>query len=56
MDEDLFTKAGVSVTWFDYSGYPEYSQLWGAFAHSVSVIDLMFNCGTRSPYYMKHVL
>jgi WbqC-like protein family len=57
LDERQFLKAGVDVSWFDYSGYPEYSQLWnGAFTHHVSVLDLLFNCGPTAPNYMKHVL
>lgn len=53
LDESLFNKAGVRVTWFDYSGYPEYPQLYDGFRHDVSVIDLMFNCGSNSTQYMK---
>lgn len=29
LDEPLFAEHGLKVTWFDYSGYPEYPQLWG---------------------------
>jgi hypothetical protein len=55
LDETLFAGHGVGVEWFDYSGYPEYPQLWGEFAHGVSVLDLLFNCGKDAPRYMKHV-
>ena len=55
LDTSLFSKKGIQVTWFDYSGYPEYPQLWGQFEHPVSVIDLLFNAGPESERYMKFV-
>jgi len=55
IDERLFRDRGIELTWFDYSGYPEYPQLWGAFTHFVSIVDLLFNCGVDAPRYMKHV-
>lgn len=56
LDEAMLARHGISLTWFDYSGYPEYPQLWGEFTHEVSVLDLLFNCGKDAPAYMKHVL
>ncbi|OYX73924.1 MAG: hypothetical protein B7Y95_08060 [Rhizobiales bacterium 32-66-11] len=53
LDEDLFARNGIKVTWFDYSGYIEYPQLWGAFEHGVSILDLLFNCGQDSRKFMK---
>ena len=53
IEEDIFSKNDIKLTWFDYAGYPEYPQLWGDFAHTVSIIDLMFNCGVEAPDYMK---
>jgi len=41
-----FEGSGIRVEWFDYSGYVEYPQLWGGFVHEVTVLDLLFNCGT----------
>jgi len=37
----------------DYSGYPEYNQLYPPFEHAVSIIDLIFNEGSQAPKYMK---
>jgi hypothetical protein len=54
LDVSVFDGCGVEVEWFDYSGYPEYPQLWGEFTHGVSAIDLLFNCGKDSWRYMKH--
>ncbi len=55
LDEDDFRKRGIKLTWFDYSGYPEYPQLWGPFEHAVTILDLLFNCGKDAPTYMKYV-
>lgn len=55
IEEQLFNEADIKLTWFDYHGYPEYSQLWGDFVHEVSILDLLFNCGKNSPKYMRYV-
>lgn len=55
MDESIFRERSVKLTWFDYTGYPTYPQLWGEFTHGVTILDLLFNCGKDSPLYMKHV-
>ena len=53
MDESLFEKEGIKINYLDYSGYQEYHQLHGEFAHDVSIIDLIFNEGVNSSSYMK---
>jgi hypothetical protein len=53
IDEDLFREAGIELSYIDYSGYPEYRQLFGEFTHRVSVIDLIFNEGPGAPKFMK---
>lgn len=53
LDEAMFDKQKIQVSWFDYSGYQRYPQLWGAFEHGVSVLDLLFNCGKQSNQYLK---
>ena len=55
VEQNVFADKGISLTWFDYVGYPEYPQLWGDFAHGVSILDLLFNCGKDSPRYMRYV-
>lgn len=55
IDSQLFIDKGIKLTWFDYSDYPVYPQLWGSFVHTVSILDLLFNCGADSVKYMKHV-
>ncbi|MFA7381833.1 MAG: WbqC family protein [Desulfurivibrionaceae bacterium] len=53
LDTALFASAGISVEWMDYSGYPEYPQLFPPFAHGVSIVDLLFNEGANAPKFMK---
>jgi hypothetical protein len=55
LDEVLFTNAGIAVKWMDYSGYPEYPQLFPPFEHGVSVVDLLLNVGQDVRKYMKFV-
>jgi len=55
IEEKVFADRGIKLTWFDYSGYPEYPQLWGEFTHGVTILDLLFNCGKGSHNYTKFV-
>ena len=51
--DSCFEEADIRLTYMDYSGYPEYPQLFGDFEHAVSILDLIFNCGPDAPSYMK---
>ncbi len=53
--DSLFEDAGVKLTWMDYSGYTEYTQLYPPFEHGVTVLDLIFNEGPEAPKFMKYV-
>jgi len=53
LDEKLFEKEGIKVEWMDYSGYPEYSQLYPPFEHGVTILDLIFNEGDNAKKFMK---
>ena len=55
LDETLFDNSDMKLTFFDYEGLPPYPQLWGNFESSVTVLDLLFNCGPSSPNYMRHL-
>lgn len=55
IEESIFTQRGLKLTWFDYSGYPEYSQQYDGFEHAVTILDLLFNCGPNSSKYMRYV-
>jgi len=51
--ESIFTDAGINVSWMDYSGYPEYNQLYPPFEHGVTILDLLFNEGENAYKFMK---
>lgn len=53
LDESIFADSGIAVEWMDYSGYPEYKQLYPPFEHGVSVVDLLMNTGHDAPKFMK---
>mgnify|MGYP006282450801 CR=1 FL=1 len=53
IDEELFNNENIEIQWMDYSGYPEYKQLYPPFEHGVSIIDLIFNTGINASKYMK---
>lgn len=53
LQEDLFNQNGIEVIWMDFSGYPEYPQLFGPFEHAVSILDLLFNTGPAARSFMK---
>jgi hypothetical protein len=53
IDERLFNEAKVSILWVEYSGYPEYIQKYPPFQHSLSIIDVIFNCGSDSHLFMN---
>jgi hypothetical protein len=53
IEPKAFECAGISLKYFDYAGYPEYAQRFGAFEHAVTVLDLLFNAGAQAPRYMK---
>lgn len=46
-NSDLFFKKNISVKYFNYI-HPEYKQINGDFLSYMSVIDLLFNCGTEN--------
>jgi len=50
--EQHFSDRNIKLKWMDYSGYPEYKQLFGKFEHTVSILDLIFNVGRDSPFYV----
>ena len=53
LNEDLFGREGIAVVYMDYSGYPEYGQLYPPFEPRVSIIDLILNEGPSATNYMK---
>ncbi|WP_397451941.1 WbqC family protein [Pseudomonas sp. NA-150] len=53
--EKVFDDLSIKLSWFDYAGYPEYPQQWGEFSHGVTILDLLFNCGSESHLFIRHV-
>jgi hypothetical protein len=45
LDAAVFAAAGIELAYMDYTGYPEYAQLYPPFTHQVSVLDLLVNAG-----------
>ena len=52
LDEELFAKEGMGLSFMDYSSYPEYAQFYPPFTHQVSILDLIFNEGPNAKKYM----
>ena len=53
INHQLFQEAGIELRYLDYTGYPDYHQLFPPFEHAVSIIDLIFNEGPNATKYMK---
>ena len=53
LDETMYQQVNIKVTWMNYSDYSEYSQLYGAFEHAVTILDLIFNEGPGAKKFMK---
>jgi hypothetical protein len=53
IDDSLFERAGIGLSYMDYSGYPEYTQLYPPFDHFVSVLDLLVHTGAEAAMYMQ---
>lgn len=55
MELDKFDSAGIAVRFVDYSGYPEYDQLHGAFSHGVTILDVLFHLGGDALSVMRRL-
>jgi hypothetical protein len=53
LDESQFRRAGITVSYADYSDYPQYQQLYGPFEHNVTILDLLLNTGPEATKFMK---
>lgn len=52
LDAESYARNGVTVHWKDYSRYPVYPQLHGAYEPNLSIVDLLMNCGDDAPRYI----
>ena len=51
IDDEKFKESNIKLSYINYE-YPEYKQLYGPFSHYVTILDLLFNCGPDSTYYI----
>ncbi len=47
-----YEQAGIQLQWKDYSGYPDYPQLFQPFERAVSIWDLLLNTGPDAPWFI----
>jgi hypothetical protein len=52
IEENRLTELGIQLHYKDYTGYPEYSQLFPPFEHGVTILDLLFNSGPDAPFFI----
>jgi hypothetical protein len=52
INEEKFSATKIDLLFKDYTGYPEYTQLWGDFEPAVSIVDVIFNCGEKTSDYI----
>ena len=52
IDPRRFEKAGIRLAYKTYD-YGDYPQLYGPFEGTVSVVDLLFNCGPQARSHLK---
>jgi hypothetical protein len=52
IQEERFAQQGVNVIYKSYAGYPAYPQRFPPFEHAVSIVDLLFNAGPDTPYFI----
>jgi hypothetical protein len=50
--DDQIADIGIELHYKDYSGYPQYHQLFPPFDHGVTILDVLFNCGPDTPYFI----
>jgi len=55
LDPAPFAARGIEVAWMSCNGYPEYSQLWGAFEPRVSIVDPLLNLGDAVRHYCERM-
>lgn len=53
LEPGKFRAHGIDIEYADYSGYPEYHQLYPPFTHNVSILDLLFATGDDAVNYLK---
>lgn len=52
LEEEKFFTAGIGLEYKSYD-YPPYPQLWGDFVGTVTVLDLIANCGPKAREFLS---
>ena len=52
LDKNLFDSNGINIFWKEYLNYPQYKQRFDGFFHNVTILDLIFNTGPKSDFYV----
>ena len=52
LDINEFKQNGINIIWKDYQNYPKYIQRFDKFFHNVSILDVIFNTGKESKFYV----
>jgi hypothetical protein len=52
LDEGEFRRRNITLSYKDYSAYPEYEQSYPPFSHQVSIVDLLFHAGENIAHYI----
>ncbi|WP_417731002.1 WbqC family protein [Rosistilla oblonga] len=47
-----FQDNNIELIYKDYAGYPTYDQGTAEFAHDVTILDTLFNCGSSAPQFV----
>jgi hypothetical protein len=53
MEEELFSKNNIKLTYYDLDNFPTYKQKWDGFDHYVSILDMFFNLGKDTANYFN---
>ena len=53
-EEQIFKDAGITSKMTTFN-HPEYNQLWNGFIPTLTILDLLFNCGSESKKYLKEL-
>ena len=50
---DAFIRAGIGLSYANYTDYPTYPQACASFEHGVSIIDTLMQCGHDAKHQLK---
>ena len=50
---ESFAEKEIKLSYYDLEGFPSYQQQWEGFEHKVSILDMFFNLGDKTPQYFN---